>query len=307
MSSALSLSDLSSSKSTDLTDSSKNDCYKCNACDEMFPLDHLKTHIKVHTKNNLVWFQCEKSFSSQGGFYYHMKAPIREKSYSCIQCDKVFILDGQLKKHLETVHNWELTVRPKTNLVCNQCDKSFHRQSYFNYHMKAHSGKNSYSCTQCDKAFIKKGQMKLHIKTVHKLKINPKLCTQCGKSFSSQGGFAYHSKAHKGEKSCVCSQCNKAFFIPGQLKRHIQTVHDLETPYKCNECNKDFSQSGNLKTHIQRRHNGDRLYECKLCYKSFDVAKRLERHICKIVIPKFENDSEEGELHNTLEEGELFV
>ena len=222
-------------------DTSQIDCAKCNVCDETFSLKNLKSHMVMHIKAKFTCTQCNKSFRSQGGF---------------------------------------------------------------DYHVIAHSGVKSCICSRCGKAFILAGQLKLHIKTVHDLVSPTKtymMCTQCDKSFSSQGALDYHMMAHSGKKPFTCSQCDKAFILASQLKRHIQTVHELETPYKCNECKQEFSQSGNLKAHIKRWHSEQRLFKCEKCYRSFNLANRLIRHICKICL----SEAEEGEIHNTMEEGEL--
>ena len=306
MSSTHSLSDPLLIKSIDLTDSSKTDCYKSKVCDETFPLKHLKTHMEAHTKTDLVCAQCDKSFCRNGDNDYHMMAHRSDKTYTCSRCDKAFVLDGQLKKHIQTVHDLDWDAFTKTKMGCNQCYESFSSQSCFDYHMKAHNGENSLTCSRCYQPIIR-GQMRLHIKNVHEFKKNTKVCKQCDKSFSSQNGFDYHMKAHIGEKLYTCSQCDKTFIIAGQLKQHIKIVHDLETPYKCNECNQKFSKSGNLKTHIKHRHNDDRLFECKQCYESFNTANFLKKHVCKVFFSNFEMEAEEGEIHNTLEEGELCI
>ena len=303
MSSTHSLSDLLSIKSIESNDSYKTYCYKCNVCDLTFPLEQLKTHMKAHIKSSFVCNQSDESFRSRGGFDNHMVAHRGEKIHTCIHCDKTFILAGRLKNHLKTFHGLDLAV--DTSMVCNQCDKSFSRRFGFNYHMKAHSRGNTHTCSQCDKAFIKRKQMNIHIQTVHGLVINNKVCNQCNKYFNSRGGFDYHMKAHSGEKSYTCSQCDKAFINAGQLKKHIKSVHELKTQYKCIECDQEFSQSGNLKTHIRGKPNDHRLFKCKQCYKSFNEAKWLDRHICKIIFSKLETEADEGEIHNTLEEGQL--
>ena len=84
MSSTHSLSDLLSIKSIEFTDSSKKDCYKCNVCDEVLYLEHLKTHMEAHTKTSLVCDQCDKSFRSRGGLEYHMLARSGKKNMHLI-------------------------------------------------------------------------------------------------------------------------------------------------------------------------------------------------------------------------------
>ena len=56
-----------------------------------------------------------------------------KKSLKCIDCDKVFSLKGNLKKHIDS----------------------------------AHEGKKSFKCNICDASFSQKGNLNLHIEPVH--------------------------------------------------------------------------------------------------------------------------------------------
>ena len=287
----------------------------CSQCDKAFILigklnQHMKTvhdlDLVANTKIKMTCNQCDKSLSSQGAFDYHMMVHSGEKGYTCSQCDKAFILAGQLKRHMKTVHDFGVVANTKINMVCNQCDKSFCSQNGFDYHMMVHNGERAHICNQCDKACILVGQLKDHIKTGHDLDLVTltkltKFCNQCDKSFSSQHGFDYHMMVHNGEKDYICSQCHKAFILAGQLKRHIQTVHKLDTPYQCNACNQEFSELHNLRAHTKRRHTENRPFKCKTCYKSLNLKERFISHTCKIDL----GEAEKGEIHNTLEEGEL--
>ena len=46
----------------------------------------------------------------------------------------------------------------------------------------------------------------------------------------------------------------KASSSAGDLKKHINAVHNGQKDHKCDSCRKAFSQSGNLKTHINSVH-----------------------------------------------------
>ena len=44
--------------------------------------------------------------------------------------------------------------------------------------------------------------------------------------------------------------CNKFFFIPQMLKKHINSVHNGQKDHKCDCCGKSFAERGKLKVHI---------------------------------------------------------
>jgi uncharacterized Zn-finger protein len=74
-----------------------------------------------------------------------------------------------------------------------------------------------------------------------------------------------------------CPLCHKKFIYKGDIKIHIQSVHD-KIKYPCDLCNKEFTQKNNLNTHIQSVHNGLR-YLCDLCDKKFIKRDSLYSHI----------------------------
>ena len=57
------------------------------------------------------------------------------------------------------------------------------------------------------------------------------------------------------EKCYKCKICDKAYFIPSLLKRHMLN-HTGEKPYKCDHCPKAFRSAGQRINH-QRIHTGE--------------------------------------------------
>ena len=55
-------------------------------------------------------------------------------------------------------------------------------------------------------------------------------------------------------KKITCDSCGKAFFQAGNLKIHINVVHNGQKDHKCDTCGKSFSQAGTLKKHINVVH-----------------------------------------------------
>ena len=53
-------------------------------------------------------------------------------------------------------------------------------------------------------------------------------------------------RAHTGETTYQCSQCDKAFLENIVHKRHMRT-HTGEKPYQCSQCDKAFSANDKLK------------------------------------------------------------
>ncbi|XP_046387055.1 zinc finger protein 1-like [Ischnura elegans] len=86
--------------------------------------------------------------------------------------------------------------------VCDQCDKSFSKQSSLARHKYEHSGQRPHKCDVCTKAFKHK-----HHLTEHK-------------------------RLHSGEKPFQCSKCLKRFSHSGSYSQHMNHRYSYCKPYR---------------------------------------------------------------------------
>ena len=66
-----------------------------------------------------------------------------------------------------------------------------------------------------------------------------------------------------------CNRCGKSFSRAGDLKKHVEFVHEGVKKHKCDPCNKAFSTAQTLKRHMSSLHKGLKEYECEICGKAF--------------------------------------
>nr|XP_022906694.1 zinc finger protein 1 isoform X2 [Onthophagus taurus] len=85
---------------------------------------------------------------------------------------------------------------------CDQCDKSFSKQSSLARHKYEHSGQRPHKCDECPKAFKHK-----HHLTEHK-------------------------RLHSGEKPFQCSKCLKRFSHSGSYSQHMNHRYSYCKPYR---------------------------------------------------------------------------
>lgn len=74
--------------------------------------------------------------------------------------------------------------------VCDQCDKTFVKQSSLARHKYEHSGQRPYKCIECPKAFKHKHHLTEH-KRLHTGE-KPFQCCKCFKKFSHSGSYSQH-------------------------------------------------------------------------------------------------------------------
>ena len=85
------------------------------------------------------------------------KKSTKERSHSCMYCDKVFIHHSNLKRHLIT----HTSDRP---FVCEQCNKTFKRKDILNEHMWTHTPQDKpHKCPVCDLAFTRNYALQKHL------------------------------------------------------------------------------------------------------------------------------------------------
>jgi hypothetical protein len=56
-----------------------------------------------------------------------------------------------------------------------------------------------------------------------------------------------------------CGQCAKRFWIPSELKYHVERIHQGKKDFSCGECLKQFADKKNLKKHVLNVHRLRRL------------------------------------------------
>ena len=142
----------------------------------------------------------------------------------CDFCGLGFDTKTSIYKHLEINHqtlilSTQICVEVKDR-VCKYCeDKTFQLKCAFDNHMEYHE------------------KMTTHV------------CKFCGKSFQKLIYYDYHLETvHGNLKNYRCDKCDKIFYNPTFLKKHIKNNHEGRN--HCNICNKTLSK-GALPDHMR--------------------------------------------------------
>lgn len=133
---------------------------------------------------------CGKSYSTYSGLTKHTQfhCPAAEgnqakKSFSCKNCDKVYVSLGALKMHIRT-H----TLPCK----CQICGKAFSRPWLLQGHIRTHTGEKPFSCQHCHRAFADRSNLRAHLQTHSDVKKYS--CTSCSKTFSRMSLLTKHTE-----------------------------------------------------------------------------------------------------------------
>ncbi|XP_041355906.1 zinc finger protein 341-like isoform X2 [Gigantopelta aegis] len=230
--------------------------YRCHMCNKYFPsLFELGVHQYTHSlypnqgpKPGPRHFQCTKcmnKYSSPEALEHHMATTTH--NYACPHCDKVFMCERYLRRHLPT-HGTE------GQFECYTCLKKFKTEHYLKMHMLIHTGEKPFPCELCAASFNRKDKLKRHM------------------------------LIHESTKKYKCpfkslTGCSKAFNRPDKLKAHILT-HSGVKPFKCLDCGKGFSRRPHLIEH-ERGHRADYKFRCDKCGKGFFRPKLFNEHKCR--------------------------
>ncbi|XP_054002650.1 zinc finger protein 1 homolog [Hylaeus anthracinus] len=226
--------------------------YRCKGCEYIYESkDILEEHSQFHKKKStpLDCPSCHKKYKHQGGLRRHQirahsmvepkairnkndDAPasddesqktnrLRMKSYTCRNCDNVYLEYSHLVAHERLTHG--IRKKEPKKFKCNVCKRNF--RSEFN--LRRHSG--------------------FHEKSFY--------CDDCGGEFTSKQSIRMHMRKHTGEKPYKCKLCSRTYAQVGVLRVHMLT-HTGERPYVCNICGKRFTQRSSMMYH-HRKHPGN--------------------------------------------------
>ena len=113
-----------------------------------------------------------------------------------------------------------------TSHTCIQCDKSFLLETDLRRHQRKHpGGEKPFLCTECNKRFSQMGHLKRH-ERIHTGEKRFK-CKECAKAFTQDVGLKIHTRMHTGEKPFTCEQCGKSFIQAFNLRRHQKSCDKM--------------------------------------------------------------------------------
>lgn len=205
----------------------RSDCKFCKNCNRYVKCSEVPLEKHMEECQGRIPFkcpECSKEFQYESSLKCHVVShyPDKPKLFSCNQCDYKSNYKANLKKHIRHIHEQ----RGERSIKCLECDKMFFTEDNMRRHLKLHSEERPYKCDKadCDKAFKTMNGLKLHIVSHQTDRPFPCDFEGCEKSFKTKRSLVLHlNETHQNAPrnyKCTEEGCEMAFYKKSHLDRH---------------------------------------------------------------------------------------
>lgn len=135
----------------------------------------------------------------------------------CTLCGESFAHDNEIRQHIATAHEKELT-----STTCRMCGKHCKDERTLMKHAWDHSKEKNHTCMKCGKTFYNKARLKRHMQSHRNKSVT---CNVCGESFPDGRSLMNHRHSHNGNLSgrqFPCRECGKTFGSRSSQQIHMR-------------------------------------------------------------------------------------
>ena len=132
--------------------------------------------------------------------------------------------------------------------------------------------------------------MKKHLEKAHGIKQFH--CTYCSQSFGMRGNLKKHiDEVHENLRPFECDICHGKFARKEKLREHIEGVHEKIKPFQCSSCDYRSHLKGAMTKHIAIVHKGlkceviflgPKKHSCTLCDFTSGIRSDMKKHITEV-------------------------
>ncbi|XP_021962528.1 zinc finger protein 85 isoform X1 [Folsomia candida] len=251
--------------------------FECRLCGRKFRKTRLAIHMFVQHEDGEKKYscgKCPKKFCLIENFHRHVNLHRFDatKPFVCDLCDLRFYDAASLEQH-GTTHT-----RKVKRFKCDQCGKTLANRQTLDRHIRSHTREKTEKCPHCEETFFDKITMKRHIAVNHSTTGRLYSCHLCAKAFYLPTDVKYHiERRHEGKRQCKCDMCDETFQQISSLQSHKIKVHGQDR-YPCDECSATFSSESGVRHH-KKIHRGIKDHICQTCGASFRWKTELVSHM----------------------------
>ena len=206
-------------------------------CNKVFKLRHsLQAHLRIHTKEKpFLCPHCDYASAIKANLCVHMRKHTGEK-FSCGHCSFSCLSRGQLRVHVERVHQ-------RIKQHCPFCKKKYSDIKNLLKHVRQKHN--------MEDAKVKEAYDQLRLQTREGKRQLLYHCSTCQRKFKNQLERDRHMLVHGTQRPFSCELCDH-----GCTKLPVLQAHVRKHPfiYVCSSCQKKFISSMRLKAHLQEAH-----------------------------------------------------
>lgn len=231
-----------------------------------------KLKLDKDSKQNIVCETCGKQVKTRKNLRRHIKS-VHEKALPKFECEKCGKKVQNLKVHVQNMHENYI---PRGPAICETCGKVYPNTLSLARHKIVHTEKYL-TCRYCSYLSSTHEEFQAHLKVHRRAKTYT--CHVCNAVFNTPGNIHKHIRSiHMGERRYFCDVCNKGFYTKGHLQAH-RAIH-FEPTLKCSFCDRLFKEAGSKRIH-ERIHKGDQRYRCHICDHGFVQSGCYWSHMLK--------------------------
>ena len=223
-------------------------------------------------KQDIVCQICGKNIKTRRILRRHIKV-VHEKVKPLMECETCGKKVQNLKLHVQNMHINQKKPGPS---ICETCGRVFPNGLSLARHKIVHTEKYL-TCRYCSYQSSTHEEFQAHLKMHKRAKVYS--CHICPSKFNTPGNIHKHIRSiHMGERRHFCDVCQKGFYTKGHLKAH-RAIH-FEPTLKCRFCDRLFKEDGSRRIH-ERIHKCDQRYRCHICDHGFVQAGCYWSHMLK--------------------------
>jgi hypothetical protein len=123
----------------------------------------------------------------------------RTQPYACPLCAAAFGREGNMRKHVRSVHE------KRKDHACTHCSSAVGTASSLTTHVRTvHEKRKDHACPHCAAAFGTAGNLTVHVRTVHEKRTDHS-CPHCAAAFGTADKLLPSTKVAEADAEEVCA------------------------------------------------------------------------------------------------------